>query len=77
MTESGKCLTVPKGNDKIQPAGKIEPPSSRGPGRNPFKVKTGVRISVGAPYDTRFLVARINISFPLNQRVEMNQSRSE
>src|SRR5512141_3001293 len=26
------------------------PPSSRGPGRNPFKVKTGVRISMGAPH---------------------------
>ena len=25
-----------------------KPPSSRGPGRDPFKVKTGVRISVGA-----------------------------
>jgi hypothetical protein len=25
-----------------------EPPSSRGPGRIPFKDKTGVRISVGA-----------------------------
>ena len=24
------------------------PPSSRGPGHDPFKVKTGVRISVGA-----------------------------
>jgi hypothetical protein len=25
------------------------PPSSRGPGRNPFKVETGVRIPLGAP----------------------------
>ena len=29
-----------------------KPPSSRGPGRDPFKVKTGVRISVGAPIKT-------------------------
>jgi hypothetical protein len=26
----------------------LKPPSSRGPGRSPFKAKTGVRISVGA-----------------------------
>ena len=28
------------------------PPSSRGPGRSPFKAKTRVRISVGAPTKT-------------------------
>ncbi len=28
------------------------PPSSRGPGRSPFKAKTGVRIPVGAPTKT-------------------------
>lgn len=27
----------------------LTPPSSRGPGRSPFKAKTGVRIPVGAP----------------------------
>ena len=35
-----------KGCDKICP---LLPPSSRGPGRSPFKAKTRVRISVGAP----------------------------
>ena len=29
------------------------PPSSRGPGRSPFKAKTGVRISLGAPGKAR------------------------
>jgi hypothetical protein len=40
-------LTDTGGDDKIPPLNE-PPPSSRGPGRNPFKVKTGVRISVGA-----------------------------
>jgi hypothetical protein len=38
-------LTVLQWDDKIST---LLPPSSRGPGRGPFKAKTGVRIPVGA-----------------------------
>jgi hypothetical protein len=48
-------LTITGCDDKIPPAYtsttlsvSVPPPSSRGPGRDPFKVKTGVRIPVGA-----------------------------
>jgi hypothetical protein len=53
-------LTVLRGGDKIRPlwcrnshrwltkVNSEMPPSSSGPGRSPFKAKTGVRISVGA-----------------------------
>ena len=40
-----QSLTHCNGNGKIPEL----PPSSRGLGRSPFKAKTGVRISVGAP----------------------------
>ena len=36
---------------KSRPLESVPPPSSRGPGRDPFKVKTGVRIPVGAQKD--------------------------
>jgi hypothetical protein len=45
-------LTAPGGSGKMLPASRtslgVLPPSSRGPGRSPFKAKTRVRISVGA-----------------------------
>ena len=41
----GIALTPRQANGKIP---LLLPPSSRGPGRSPFKAKTGVRISMGA-----------------------------
>ncbi len=45
-------IVLAQGLTRAQQSGIIElrhlPPSSRGPGRGPFKAKTGVRIPVGA-----------------------------
>jgi hypothetical protein len=47
------------------------PPSSRGPGRHPFKVETGVRIPLGAPI--RAFSARCVVPIaPVLQRVTLH-----
>ena len=51
-------------NDKIPPLNQ-PPPSSSGPGRSPFKAKTGVRISVGASNSKRPLTVDVERFFSM------------
>jgi hypothetical protein len=62
---------------KSRPLQSVPPPSSRGPGRDPFKVKTGVRIPVGAPSEIHLEPHQLGVEQFLNLlRFKQHKKRS-